>query len=78
MVYEKSYLWVAVTDMCHIVDAVQIVIAVCVIQPTPLPSHNVQRPLVDQRCVGANVRFPLCHHCVILHVIALRMQARDP
>ena len=59
--------------MRHIVDAVQVLVAVCVPEPAALSAHHVQRALVDERCVGTDVGAPLCQHSVIAHVPPLRM-----
>ena len=62
----------AVADVGHVVDAVQVLAAVGVVEAAALAAHHVQRTLVHQRRVGADVLSPLGQHCVIVHVASLR------
>ena len=57
-----AYLGIAMPHMCHIVDTVQILHAICIVQVAALAPDNVQRVLVVERCVGPNVSFPLGEH----------------
>ena len=66
------HLWVAVADVGHVIDTVQVLVAIGVVEAAALAAHHVQRTLVYQRRVGADVLSPLGQHCVIVHVAPLR------
>ena len=70
-------LGMAVPHVRHIVGAVQVLVAVGIVQEAALPAHDVQRPVVVQRRVGADDRAPLGQHLVVGQVAhLLRVQGR--
>ena len=55
----EAHLGIAMPHMRHIVHAVQIFHAICIIQVAALPPDNVQGLAVVQSSVGPNVGLPL-------------------
>ena len=56
--------WVAVTDMRHIVVAVEVPFALGIVKPDIFPANNVHRIVIEQRCVLAEETIaPSCQGC---------------
>jgi hypothetical protein len=61
--------------MCDVVDTIQVLHTICIIEMAALPPDNVQRVLVIERCVRADVGFPLCKHLCKWQVLPLHYSA---
>ena len=70
----EARLGVAVSHVRHVVRAVQVLVAVRVVQVAALAAHEVQRAVVVQRHIGANDRAPLGQDLVVGQVGLLLQQ----
>ena len=61
------HMGMAMADMGHVVVGVEIGPALAVPDPDPLPSHQVERPVVEERCAGAEQPVPAFKQRIVGH-----------